>query len=273
MATATLARHPLGDKANDYPIGSGYRSASRPGHRGVDIPTPLGTPCVAAISGKVTIGTEIGGAGCWINITNGNVTVKYFHMSATYVQYGQWVEAGDLIGLTGGGLGGNSGDCAGATTGPHLHFEIWVNGVDTNPTEPLRQVLQNIIDIIDEQEDAMALNDDDRRWLHGVRDELGAHIVNVAAGERNHNSAMISQAVETMKAYIDHKFAEDLTEDTRLRDEMARLLRDETAKLEALQEQTLEKELQEIQDYLDQLVEEGNIGHSDGDAPPKATFG
>ena len=55
----------------------------------------------------------------------------YFHQEEIYVSVGQQVQAGELIGKIGG---------TGRVTGPHLHWEVWVNGVQVNPLDWLNQV-------------------------------------------------------------------------------------------------------------------------------------
>jgi murein DD-endopeptidase MepM/ murein hydrolase activator NlpD len=89
-------------------------------HRGIDIGTDLGTPVVAAHSGRVsevyTSGWH-GGYGIHLLISGDNgYTTLYAHMSGVNVSPGQTVEAGrSIIGWVG---------LTGRTTGPHLHFEI-----------------------------------------------------------------------------------------------------------------------------------------------------
>jgi murein DD-endopeptidase MepM/ murein hydrolase activator NlpD len=97
------------------------------GHTGVDIAGPIGTPLYATKSGKVTksqCGWN-GGYGCYIIIDHGGgVTSLYGHASQLNVSYGDKVEQGDIIALMGS---------TGRSTGPHIHFEIRINGKRTNP--------------------------------------------------------------------------------------------------------------------------------------------
>lgn len=98
-------------------------------HSGVDIAAPYGTPIVAAHNGTVTevhTGTYDYGYGNNVYISNGNGIVSHYaHMEAVNVSPGQQVVGGSTvigwIGLTG------------RTTGPHVHFEIKVNGAFANP--------------------------------------------------------------------------------------------------------------------------------------------
>ena len=110
-----------------WPVPSG--SVSQPfhaGHLAVDIAAPYGAQVVAAQAGVVTsVGWRNNGGGNVISIDHGNgmVTV-YNHLGAFWVSSGQYVAAGQGIGAVG---------CTGICTGPHVHFEVIVNGVIDNP--------------------------------------------------------------------------------------------------------------------------------------------
>ena len=66
-----------------------------------------------------------GSAGNWIIIDHGEgIVTKYMHHSALAVRAGQYVEKGQQIGYVGS---------TGQSTGPHLHFEVWVNGTPVDP--------------------------------------------------------------------------------------------------------------------------------------------
>lgn len=94
-------------------------------HTGLDVAADTGTPIYAAASGTVTNASVFGGYGNLIIINHGNgVETYYGHCSKIYVNVGDKVETGDLIGLVGS---------TGNSTGPHLHLEIRVNGVAQNP--------------------------------------------------------------------------------------------------------------------------------------------
>lgn len=92
-------------------------------HRGADYACPSGTPIYAAMAGTVTTGYEAGGAGNWTNITSGRNVIKMFHQSRYEVR-GGYVNAGQVIGYIG---------TTGSSTGPHLHFELWINGSVVDP--------------------------------------------------------------------------------------------------------------------------------------------
>jgi murein DD-endopeptidase MepM/ murein hydrolase activator NlpD len=98
-------------------------------HAGVDFAAPLGTPEYAAMDGVVLRAGAASGFGLavYIQHANGDVTV-YGHMQEILVQEGQTVRAGDTIALLGN---------RGQSTGPHLHFEVHVGGMDGEKIDPL----------------------------------------------------------------------------------------------------------------------------------------
>lgn len=94
-------------------------------HTGIDIGCMAGSPIYAAHDGKVTFAGFNGDYGNQVRIaTTGGLESSYNHMSRIAAQVGKNVSAGTLIGYI--GTTGNS-------TGPHLHFEIRVNGKDVDP--------------------------------------------------------------------------------------------------------------------------------------------
>lgn len=94
-------------------------------HTGLDIATSAGTPVAAAASGTVTFSGWKGSYGKLVVITHSNgVQTYYGHCSALYVSVGQTVSQGQTISAVGS---------TGNSTGPHLHFEIRINGVAYNP--------------------------------------------------------------------------------------------------------------------------------------------
>jgi len=121
------------------PIVSGFRPPDRPSHNGVDISVTKGTPVRAAAAGVVVValcnanvggfpyscdqdgGVWVSGCGWYVDILHaGRVLTRYCHMaSRPSVSVGQYVGAGQVIGLS--GSSGNS-------SGPHLHFEVHLNG-------------------------------------------------------------------------------------------------------------------------------------------------
>jgi murein DD-endopeptidase len=94
-------------------------------HHGIDLGTPIGTKIIAPGDGVVTFVSEHKYAGKYIVIEHqGTVTTRFLHLSKTFVREGQSVKRGDIIALS-----GNSG----RTTGPHLHYELHLNGHPVNP--------------------------------------------------------------------------------------------------------------------------------------------
>lgn len=95
-------------------------------HAGEDIGAPSGTPILAADSGMATVIADNGnGYGNYIMINHGGGRVTlYAHMSAFAISNGATVSQGQAIGYVGS---------TGNSTGPHLHFEVRVNGATTDP--------------------------------------------------------------------------------------------------------------------------------------------
>jgi murein DD-endopeptidase MepM/ murein hydrolase activator NlpD len=94
-------------------------------HSGVDLAAPHGTPVYAASAGYVGSSGWSGGYGLMIAIDHpGGMETRYGHLSRLTVGSGQYVAAGTLIGFV-----GSTGD----STGPHLHYEIRINGQPINP--------------------------------------------------------------------------------------------------------------------------------------------
>ena len=97
-------------------------------HPGIDIGVPSGTPIRAAAAGRVALLQSEAASGGYGNFTciqhTGAMATCYAHQSAFRVSLGQHVSQGQVIGLTG---------CTGRCFGPHLHFEVRINGAVTNP--------------------------------------------------------------------------------------------------------------------------------------------
>ena len=109
--------------------GFGYRSDPFTGggamHSGLDFKGPIGTAILAAADGVVTSAGWHGGYGNCIEITHANgLVTRYAHMSALIATLGQPVTRGVQIGRMGS---------TGRSTGPHLHFEVRMNGQAINP--------------------------------------------------------------------------------------------------------------------------------------------
>ena len=103
-------------------------------HTGIDLAAAQGTTLFSVGTGEVIVARDSGGPGLsYIAIDHGNgIISKYLHVSAIYVNQGDVVNAGDVIGLSGGAPGSHGAGIF--TTGSHLHFEINdYNGNAINP--------------------------------------------------------------------------------------------------------------------------------------------
>jgi len=94
-------------------------------HEGIDIGAPAGAPVVASAAGTVIYAGELGGYGNLVVVDHGGgLATGYAHMSAIGVSSDQQVAQGEVVGLVGS---------TGHSTGPHLHFEVRVNGAPADP--------------------------------------------------------------------------------------------------------------------------------------------
>ena len=131
---APIAPSGSGRLSNPCPsayISSEFGGRTSPGgigstnHKGRDYATGTGSPIYAAASGTVTTVSYNVARGNYVVINHGNgLSTLYQHCSATYVSAGQSVSAGQNIAAVG---------TTGYSTGPHLHFEVWVNGTPVDP--------------------------------------------------------------------------------------------------------------------------------------------
>ncbi len=100
-------------------------------HKGLDISNRMGTPIVAPAEGTVILAGADGAYGNSVEIDHGGgIITKYAHMQRLSVKQGQWLKRGENIGYVG---------MSGRTTGPHLHYEVRLNGV---PVNPMRYILE-----------------------------------------------------------------------------------------------------------------------------------
>ncbi len=118
------------------PLTSGYGYRTHPIfgdtrlHTGIDIGAAYGAPVVASDAGTVVYAGSMSGYGNVIAIDHGGgLATTYNHLSAFHVSSGQRVGRGSTIGAVG---------CTGYCTGPHLHFEVRVNGSPVDPMPYLR---------------------------------------------------------------------------------------------------------------------------------------
>ncbi len=94
-------------------------------HDGIDIASPPGTPVKSPAAGTVVAASAHGNFGKHVTIDHGNgVRSRYGHLRQVDVSAGQRVEKGQVIGLVGN---------TGRSTGPHLHYELQVNGKPVDP--------------------------------------------------------------------------------------------------------------------------------------------
>lgn len=94
-------------------------------HQGVDFGARHGAPIYAAAGGKVVFAGYHGGHGNYVRLQHsGGLATAYAHMSRFAVKNGQQVGQGQVIGYVGS---------TGVSTGPHLHYEVWLKGRATNP--------------------------------------------------------------------------------------------------------------------------------------------
>jgi murein DD-endopeptidase MepM/ murein hydrolase activator NlpD len=95
-------------------------------HEGIDIAVSSGTPVVAAAAGTVIVAGWLGGYGNLVVVDHGNgISTAYGHNTSVAVGVGQSVAQGQLVAYS-----GNTGH----STGPHVHFEVRING---SPVDPL----------------------------------------------------------------------------------------------------------------------------------------
>ena len=106
-------------------------------HRGVDISSDYGTPVLAPADGTVIFADRDSGYGRLIEIDHGHgYMTRFGHLSGFAVTEGQTVHRGDVIGYVG---------TSGRSTGPHLHYEVWVHNAPVNPYNFLRNVFAHSI--------------------------------------------------------------------------------------------------------------------------------
>ncbi|MGE5232417.1 MAG: peptidoglycan DD-metalloendopeptidase family protein, partial [Deltaproteobacteria bacterium] len=99
-------------------------------HEGIDVSAPMGTPIEAPAAGVVRSTGWEAGYGNTIEIDHGfGIVTRFAHTSRILVHQGEHVQRGQRIALVGN---------TGLTTGPHLHYEVHVNG---KPVDPLRYVM------------------------------------------------------------------------------------------------------------------------------------
>ncbi|WP_334109512.1 M23 family metallopeptidase [Thermodesulfitimonas autotrophica] len=112
------------------PVSSPFGLRDGRPHEGIDIAAPAGAPVRAAAGGQVVYAGPAGTYGLLVILRHDAARVTYYaHCSAVYVVPGQTVAAGEVIAAVGN---------TGRSTGPHLHFEVRVNGTPCDPVPFLR---------------------------------------------------------------------------------------------------------------------------------------
>ncbi|OIR02349.1 murein DD-endopeptidase MepM [mine drainage metagenome] len=129
--TLALKAVPLAQPLQDYEITSPFGVRVDPIneksaiHEGVDLGAPAGTPVVATGDGRVATAGWEDGYGNMVDLDHGmGLHTRYAHLARILVKPGERVTRGTPLGLLG---------ATGRTTGPHLHYEVRINDVPTNP--------------------------------------------------------------------------------------------------------------------------------------------
>lgn len=105
-------------------------------HSGVDISTTYGTPVIAPADGVVDFADFWSGYGRMIEIEHAQgITTRYGHLASFAVTLGQNVRRGQVIGYVG---------LSGRSTGPHLHYEVWLHDNPVNPYHFLRRTFAQV---------------------------------------------------------------------------------------------------------------------------------
>lgn len=197
-STPTNVSTPSGTMTLHPPVASstvrGVFGEQRPGHThsGVDLAVPVNTPVVASAAGTVHWRNDPNGYGRYAVIDHGNgLETRYAHLGAARIEEGARVEAGQLIGLSGGAQGS---DGAGNSQGPHVHYEVRRNGAAIDPSRALEagvaegghtdvaaqpQSLQGAYDEADRL--AEARRPGDRRYRQAMRQAMTARYAQTQA--------------------------------------------------------------------------------------------
>lgn len=123
---------PLIAPLKEYRITSSYGGRRDPftgrwsSHNGIDLQQPAGTPILVTGPGTVVYAGWYGGYGWFVEVDHGmGVRTRYAHMQSILAEKGQKVEVGAKVGLVGS---------SGRSSGPHLHYEILIDGKAVDPT-------------------------------------------------------------------------------------------------------------------------------------------
>ena len=115
-----------GPVPHGFPVQGRLTQGSHPGHVALDLAVPTGTPVKSTMDGEVVhAGWNNEGYGNLVIVENGGYRTYYAHLSEIPVSVGQRVAAGTVIGLSGS---------TGNSTGPHVHYEVRLDGQQLDPT-------------------------------------------------------------------------------------------------------------------------------------------
>ncbi|PZO66654.1 MAG: M23 family peptidase [Pelagerythrobacter marensis] len=127
MGVSIPSRMPLASArlSSDFGMRNHPVIGGRRAHKGIDLASPTGTPIYATADGTVDMAQANGAYGLYVQLDHGGaLETRYAHMSRIAVAAGQRVRKGDILGYVGS---------TGRSTGPHLHYEVRVNGEAVNP--------------------------------------------------------------------------------------------------------------------------------------------
>lgn len=268
-------RHPVNNPSITNPFGANaayYKQFGYKGHNGIDYPKPAGTPVYAADEGTVSFEgwgqnhSWMGApAGICVLLHNGGSYTGYAHLSRTVVNKGQKVKKGQLIGYVGS---------TGASTGPHLHWEMlplspnfnngyagridpapYMDKPSKNATEA--EIKKAYLDILERPADKDGLNHYKKYTLAFVRDDL------MKSAERKRleakkaadaKAAAEKKALEAKKA-ADKKKAEEAAKKAKA--ELDRIAAEEEAARKAAEEKANQYEniIRENNNLLKQILQ------------------
>jgi murein DD-endopeptidase MepM/ murein hydrolase activator NlpD len=136
LLSATPELAPLfGKMTSNFGVRRWRRSGHVGDHFGIDIAVPRGTPVSAPAEGVVTIRSRVGDYGNLIELDHGNgYTTRFGHLSKFNVEIGDRVKKGQVIGFVGS---------TGRSTGPHLHYEVRMNGTPVDPIGYMGSIGEN----------------------------------------------------------------------------------------------------------------------------------